>query len=842
MRNSSILFLALVGCSQDTTISGKLQQGPAVTIQAPEDGEVSSTNQAVELVGLVVDGNGLDDIRELTWASDIDGDLADLAAAPLDADGVTRHATTLSVGVHALSLTVTDIDGLSADEIVSVTIEEADTAPVVEITLPEDFARFDEGSPINLIGSVSDPNQDAETLTVVWGYTDEAGGYSEILAQTPSPTGAVSAVWKGAPVGEQRVSLLAIDDDDHRTEVVVLVEVLDPTEADRDQDGWPASAGDCDDDDPDVHPGADEACNLIDDDCNDVVDDKDLDGDTHVDQACLGYTGPLAADDCDDLDPLSFPGAVEQLDDADNDCNGIVDDGLSTYDEDGDCYCSAAYCTGSANPACATVDPGDCNDGDATLNLDDLDADGYSTCDGDCDDDDPTLDAADRDNDTTTTCDGDCDDDDPLLNSLDTDGDGFTSCQLDCNDGNPDLNPRDLDLDGFSTCTGDCNDSDASLTPVDNDGDGYSRCDNDCDDDDPTRSPEDGDLDGLSGCAGDCDDSDPTQNQLDSDSDGFSTCDGDCNDGVSGQNLRDDDGDGTSSCTGDCNDNDPALHGRDDDGDGYSTCELDCNDGDPALSPADLDGDGSSTCSGDCDDANNTLDGLDADNDGVTTCDGDCDDNQGLAYPGNTEVPYNGIDDDCLFGDETDVDNDGWVAVEAGGPDCDDDDGSVNPAATESCNGKDDDCNEGVDEDNTWDCTVYRYDFDNDGFGTASQQCSCNPDGFYRATEAELDCYDLEADAHPDQLGFFLDHRGDGSWDYDCDGVETLYYHDTRIWDCELSGGIFGGANCSYDVGWVGSRPDCGESQEWNYGCYWIPYVECSPHNSSYDIYDQSCR
>ena len=263
--------------------------------------------------------------------------------------------------------------------------------------------------------------------------------------------------------------------------------------------------------------------------------------------------------------------------------------------------------------------------------------------------------------------------------------------------------------------------------------------------------------------------------------------------------------------------------------------------GDVALTrvdPADADGDGFSTCDGDCNDGDPSLEPDDADNDGYSTCDGDCDDGQSLANPGRTEVAYNGIDDDCVGGDLIDVDGDGYSSTVVGGTDCADTDGSVNPGVTETCNGKDDDCNDGVDEDGASGCTNRWTDADGDGYGVGSSTCTCSSTG---ATQGG-DCYDGSNNAYPGQTAYFEGDRGDGSWDYDCDGVETLYYHDTRIWDCELSGGIFGGANCSYDVGWVGSRPDCGESQEWNYGCYWIPYVECSPHNSSYDIYDQSCR
>lgn len=69
----------------------------------------------------------------------------------------------------------------------------------------------------------------------------------------------------------------------------------------------------------------------------------------------------------------------------------------------------------------------------------------------------------------------------------------------------------------------------------------------------------------------------------------------------------------------------------------------------------------------------------------------DCDNENPAVNPGEIEVPYNGVDDDCnATTREDDLDNDG-VGIET---DCDDNDNTVSPLKPELCNdGIDNDCN-----------------------------------------------------------------------------------------------------------------------------------------------------
>jgi hypothetical protein len=135
-------------------------------------------------------------------------------------------------------------------------------------------------------------------------------------------------------------------------------------EVDGDGDGQPPCRGDCDDDDPDRYRLRDERCNEVDDDCDGKVDEgDDLDGDGWAASSCSGE--PV---DCNDGDAQVHPGAAERCNRRDDNCDRRVDEGVEPptwyLDVDGDGYGLA----GNTQVACEPFDlwtapePGDCND------------------------------------------------------------------------------------------------------------------------------------------------------------------------------------------------------------------------------------------------------------------------------------------------------------------------------------------------------------------------------------------------------------------------------------------------------------------------------------------------
>lgn len=409
----------------------------------------------------------------------------------------------------------------------------------------------------------------------------------------------------------------------------------------------------------------------------------------------------------------------------------------------------------SALPNGDFASPGKVNDDCGLIEIVDVDSDGYEDINAggdDCDDNDASINpgAADIADDGI---DQNCDGEDSTSSTTDVDGDGYTDINAggdDCDDTDPSINPGMLDI-GQDGIDQNCDGVDEAGLCSDNcsyaawNGDGV------CDDGGPNAAY------GLCGFGADCSDCGA---RYDNDGDGYYDDEG-------GQAL-------TPSLELDCDDTDPSINpgmldigqdGIDQDCDGSDQpglCDDSCVDADDGYCDDGGPNAEYTICGfgSDCSDCGARMD---SDNDGFYDDEGvepldatlvlDCEDNDAGVYPGASEVPNDGIDQDCSGADEV-------VAI----PVCDDtcataNDGVCDDGGTDAAN---DTCALGTDCSDCGD----RFDADEDGF-----------DSFQ-------DCNDSNATVNPGvtvDTCDGLDSNCDGLIDSDVDTIEpndlsTPYY------------------------------------------------------------------
>jgi hypothetical protein len=94
----------------------------------------------------------------VSWSSDLDG--------PLGTGGTVT--TTLSLGAHTVTATVTDSDGHVASHAIAINVELPGDPPSVSITAPASGTTVTSGDTVTLEGSASDPDDGDLTSAIAW--------------------------------------------------------------------------------------------------------------------------------------------------------------------------------------------------------------------------------------------------------------------------------------------------------------------------------------------------------------------------------------------------------------------------------------------------------------------------------------------------------------------------------------------------------------------------------------------------------------------------------------------------------------------------------------------------
>ncbi|MAA79728.1 MAG: hypothetical protein CL916_10750, partial [Deltaproteobacteria bacterium] len=216
------------------------------------------------------------------------------------------------------------------------------------------------------------------------------------------------------------------------------------------------------------------------------------------------------------------------------------------------------------------------------------------------------------------------------------------------------------------------------------------------------------------------------------------------------------------------------------DGDGYSLVDGDCNDQDETVFPQAVEvcDEQDNNCNGLIDEGQETYWFLDWDGDGF------------------------GNDEEMIFACEPPL---GYVMI---GGDCADNNQFVHPGVEEICDGKDNNCDDVIDEEVI--LIMYR-DRDQDGFGDPLEEIQvCEPLSGY--TYNDQDCNDLSPLAYPQGLEYC-----DGI-DNDCNDLVDDEPVNPPVWYSDDDGDGFAGTildviSCDPPVGAFFSREDCDDSE-----------------------------
>jgi hypothetical protein len=328
-----LFVLVSLGCTDHGL---KIHESPpTATLLSPGDNESFLEGSSITFRAQLDDNDDGVDALEVAWRSDTLGTLR--GETTLADDGIQEFVTDeLERGPHVITVTATDPDGNTSTDDVVVSVM-PNTPPSIGFSIPTDNAPYGVDDDVVAIVVVDDAEDSPEALRLDWTLNDvpHADG-----AEHADELGDAMVVLSGLDIGSHSLSVRVRDALGETAVATVQFRVI-PLDGDGDGINTGELGGeDCDDENPEIGPGAIEICDGIDNDCDgrvdadddDIIDAiegyPDLDGDGFGDDSDSILTCDLTelsdvGGDCNDFDALVHPGAMEVCGDGlDNDCDG----------------------------------------------------------------------------------------------------------------------------------------------------------------------------------------------------------------------------------------------------------------------------------------------------------------------------------------------------------------------------------------------------------------------------------------------------------------------------------------------------------------------------------------
>ncbi|MCP5004425.1 MAG: hypothetical protein GY941_10895, partial [Planctomycetes bacterium] len=143
------------GLPASDAITVTVNGGPSVSITSPADGTGVNDGTSITFIGTASDVEDGDLTSSVSWSSSLDGALGSGGSV----------ASTLSVGTHTITASVSDSGGLPASDASTVTVN---GGPSVSITSPADGTTVNDGTSITFTGTASDVEDGDLTSSVSW--------------------------------------------------------------------------------------------------------------------------------------------------------------------------------------------------------------------------------------------------------------------------------------------------------------------------------------------------------------------------------------------------------------------------------------------------------------------------------------------------------------------------------------------------------------------------------------------------------------------------------------------------------------------------------------------------